>query len=88
MQLVAEDDVFDQHALDLDAPSGRDFFDDFANRLRYFFAALDDVLKNAGADDVPERGLRALDERLADVGNAKSSFVGRDDVVVDYGSEM
>ena len=35
-----------------------------------------------------EGGLGALDEGLADVGNAKGSLMWRDDVVVDYGGEV
>lgn len=31
LQLVAEDDVFDEHALDLDAPAAGDVFDDLAD---------------------------------------------------------
>lgn len=31
LQLVAEDDVFDEHALDLDAPASGDVFDDLAD---------------------------------------------------------
>lgn len=88
LELVAEDDVFDEHALDLDAPAGGNVFDDFADRLRDFFAALDDVLEDASADDVAEGGLRALDERLADVADAESGFMGRGDVVVDDGGQV
>jgi hypothetical protein len=56
--------------------------------LRDFFAALDYILKNARADDVAEGGLRALDEGLADVGDAEGGFVGGGDVVVDDGCEL
>jgi hypothetical protein len=45
-------------------------------------------LEHAGADDVAEGGLRALDEGLADVGDAKGGFVGGGDVVVDDGGEL
>jgi len=37
---------------------------------------------------VAEGGLRALDEGLADVGDAEGGFVGRGDVVVDDGCEL
>lgn len=40
-------------------------------------------MEDAGADDVAQGGLGALDEGLADVGDAEGSLVGRDDVVVD-----
>jgi len=53
-----------------------------------FFAALDYVLEDAGADDVAEGGLRAFDEGLADVADAEGGFVGGGDVVVDYGGEL
>lgn len=88
MQLVAEDDVFDEHGFHLDAPAGGDVFDDFADRLRDFFAPLDDVLEDARADDVSEGGLCAFDEGLPDVGDAEGGFVGGGDVVVDYGGEV
>lgn len=87
LQVLAEDDVLDEHALDLRAPAGGSLFDDFANRLRDFFTAFDHVLQHAGADDVAESGLRALDEGLADVGDAEGGFVGGSDVVVDDGGE-
>lgn len=88
LQLGAEDYIFDQHRLDLHAPAGGDVFDDFADGLGDLFAALDDVLEDAGADDVPEGGLRALDEGLADVGDAERGLVRGGDVVVDYGGEL
>ena len=88
LEFVAEDDVFDEHGFDLDAPAGRNVFDDLADRLRKLFAALDDVLENASSDDVAEGGLRAFDEGLADVGDAESGFVGGGDVVVDDGGEV
>ena len=53
-----------------------------------FFAALDDVLENAGADDVPEGGLGTLNQGLTDVGDAEGGFVGGGDVVVDDGGYL
>lgn len=88
LQVLAEDDVLDQHALDLRAPASGGLFDDFADRLRDLLAALDHVLQHARADNVAEGGLRALDEGLADVGDAEGGFVGRGDVVVDDGCEL
>lgn len=88
LQVLAEDDVLDQHALDGGAPAGGGLFDDLADRLRDFLAALDYVLEHARADDVAEGGLRALDEGLADVGDAEGGFVGGGDVVVDDGGEL
>lgn len=88
LQLVGENHVLDEHTLDLDAPPGGDVFDDLADGLGDLFAALDDVLEDAGADDVAEGGLGAFDQRLADVGDAEGRFVGGGDVVVDYGGEV
>ena len=87
LQLVGEDDVFDEHAFNLYAPAGCNVFDDFANRLSDLFAALDDVLENTSADDVAECSLGALDEGLADVGDAEGGFVRRGDVVVNDGGQ-
>ena len=88
MEFGGEDYVFDEHAFDLDAPAGGDVFDDFADGLGNFFAAFDDVLEDAGADDVAEGGLGAFDEGLADVGDTEGSFVGGGDMVIDYGCEL
>lgn len=88
MEFGGENDVFDEHGFDLDAPPRGDVFDDFADGLGDFFAAFDDVLEDAGADDVAEGGLGAFDEGLADVGDAEGGFVGGGDVVVDYGGEL
>lgn len=83
LELLAEDDVFDKHALDLDTPAGSNVLDDLSNALGDLLAALNDILEHTGTDDVAEGGLGALDEGLADVGNAEGGLVGGDDVVVD-----
>jgi len=88
LELVAEDDVLDQHALDLDTPARGDVFDDFTNRLGDFLAALDDVLKDAGTNDMAKGGLGALHEGLANVGDTEGGLVGRGNVVVDDGGEV
>ena len=88
LQVGAENDVLDQHALDLNAPSGRDILDDFTNRLCDLFTTLNNILKDAGANNVAKRGLCALHESLADIANAESGFVGRGDVVVDDGGKV
>lgn len=88
LEFVAEDDVLDEHALHLDTPAGGDVFDDFPDGLGEFLAALDDVLEDAGADHVAEGGLGALDEGLADVGDAEGGLVGGYDVVVDDRGEV
>lgn len=87
LQLLAEDDVLDEHGLDLDAPSGSNLFDNVADVLGDLFAALNHVLQDARADDVAEGGLGTLDERLADVGDAEGGAVRRRDAVVDDGRE-
>ena len=83
LELLAEDDVLDEHALNLDTPPGGHVLNDLANGLGNLLAALNDVLEDARANDVAQRGLGALDEGLADVGDAKGGLVGRDNVVVD-----
>lgn len=45
-------------------------------------------MQHARADDVAESGLRALDEGLADVGDAEGGFVGGGNVIVDDGCEL
>lgn len=88
LQFVAEDDVLDEHGLDLDTPAGGHVFNDLADGLRKLFAALDNVLEDASTDDVAEGGLSSLDQSLADVGDAKGGLVGRCNVVVDDGCEV
>ena len=83
LELGAENDILYKHALYLDAPAGGNIFDDLTNRLGKLLATLDDVLKNSGANDVAESCLSTFDQGLADVGDAKGSLVGGDDVVVD-----
>ena len=72
----------------MDAPARGDVFDDFADGLRDLFTALDDILENTGTDDMAKRSLRALNERLADVGDPECGFVRGRDVVVDDGGEV
>lgn len=88
LEVIGEDDVLDEHAFDLDAPSCGDFFDYFSDGLGDLLAALDDVLEDAGADDVAEGRLCALYEGLSDVADAECGFVGGRDVVVDDGGEV
>lgn len=83
MQVLAEDNILDEHALDLNTPAGGNLLDDLANGLSNLLAALDDILQNAGTHDVPKRGLSALDEGLTDVCDTKGSLVRADDVIVD-----
>ena len=88
LEIVAEDDVFDEHGLDLDTPAHCDVLDDLTDGLGNLFPALDDVLKDAGTNDVTEGGLGTLDQSLANVGDSESSLVRRGNVVVDDRCEV
>lgn len=88
MELLAENDVLDKHALNLDSPAGSDILDDLANALGQLLAPLDDVLQDTGADDVAQGGLGALDEGLSNICDAEGGLVGGDDVVVDDAREV
>ena len=88
MEVVAEDDVLDQHTLDLDTPSGCDIFDDFTDRLCNLLTALDNVLKHASTNDVSQSSLGTLDKRLSDVADTEGGLMRRNDVIVDDGSEI
>ena len=83
LQLLAEDNVLDKHALYLDAPAGGDVLDNLANALGDLLTALDNVLQNTGTDDVAQGGLSTLNQGLADVGDSEGGLVRTDDVVVD-----
>lgn len=88
LQLVGENDVFDEHGLDLDTPAGSDIFDDLADALSNLLTALNNVLEDAGSDYVSECGLGTLNECLADVANTKGSLVWAGNVVVDNTGEL
>jgi hypothetical protein len=88
LEIVAEDDVFDEHGLNLHTPAHGDVFDDFTNGLSDLLTALDDILENACTDDVTESGLGTLNESLTDVGDAKSGLVRRGDMVVNDGRKV
>lgn len=88
LELLAEDDVLDEHALDPHAPAERHVLDDLPDALRELLAALDDVLQDARAHDVAEGRLRALDEGLLHVRDAEGHLVRARDVVVDDGREV
>jgi len=83
LQFLAEDDVLDQHALNLDAPATCNVFDNVADVLCNLLATLNNVLQDARTDDMTESGLGTLDERLSDVADAKGCLVWGGDVVVD-----
>lgn len=52
LELLAEDDVLDEHGLDLHAPAAGDVLDDLPDARRDLLATLDDVLQDARAYDV------------------------------------
>jgi len=81
LQLVGEDNVLDQHGLDLDAPARGHILDDFADADGDLLSALYNILEDARTNNMAERGLRALDERLAYVADAKGGLVWADKVV-------
>ena len=87
LELLAEDDILDKHALHRRTPSRRSLLDDLTNRLRDLLATLDHVLQHARADDVAQRGLCPLDERLSQVGDAECGLVRARDMIVDDGRE-
>lgn len=83
LQIIAEDDILDEHGLNLDTPARGDLLDYLCGRLGDLLAALDHVLQHAGTNDVAQGGLGALDEGLLDVGDAKGGLVRGGDLVVD-----
>ena len=88
LELVGEDYVFYEHGLDLDAPAGGNVFDDFTNRLSNLLATLDNVLEDAGTDDVAESGLGTLNQCLTNIADPEGGLVWAGDVVVDNGREL
>lgn len=88
LELLGENDVLDEHALNLDTPSSGDILDNLSDGLGNLLAALNNVLEDAGTDDVAESGLGSLHKRLANVGNTKGGLVRADNVVVDDGGQL
>lgn len=76
LQILGEDYVLDEHRLDFDAPAHGGLLDDLADGLRNLLAAFDDVLQHARTNHMAECSLRALNERLSDVGDAEGGLVG------------
>jgi hypothetical protein len=87
LQFLAENDILDEHALNLDTPSGSDILNDFSNRLSNLLTALNNILEDSSTDNMTESGLSTLHKSLLDVVDTKSSLVRRDDVVVDDGGQ-
>ena len=88
LELIGEDDVLDQHALDLNTPTGCDVLDYLADGLCQLLATLDDVLEHTSTHDVTQRRLRALHQGLANIGDAEGCLVRGGDMVVDNGCEV
>jgi hypothetical protein len=88
LELPREDDVLDEHALDVHAPALGHVPNDLGDALSNLLAALDNVLQHARADHVSQRGLGAFDQGLAHVRDAEGGLVWGDDVVVDDGREV
>jgi len=83
LELVAEDDILDQHALDLNTPAGCDIFDNLSDRLRNLLTALNNILEDTGTNNVTECGLCTLNKSLADIGDSEGCLVWGCNVVVD-----
>lgn len=88
LELTGENDILDQHALDLHTPTSGDILNDLCNTLGKLLTTLNDVLQDTGADDMAKSSLGALNKCLADVDNTEGGLVGGDDVVVDDGGKM
>lgn len=88
LQVITEDDVLDEHRLDLDTPAGGNLFDDLRSRLRNLLATLNHVLQNARSNHMAQGGLGTLNERLFDVCDTESGLVWRRDLVVDDRGEI
>lgn len=88
LELASENDILDQHALDLHTPAGCDIFDDLCDALGDLLTALNDILQDTGTNDMAKSGLGAFNKRLADVDDTEGGLVGGDDVVVDDGGKM
>lgn len=88
LQVVAKDDVLDEHRLNLDTPARGNLFDDLGSRLRNLLTALNHILQNTRSDHMAQGGLGTLDEGLLDVCDTEGGLVGRSDLVVDDGREV
>ena len=83
LELLGEDDILDKHALDIHTPARSRLLNNSADIGSNLLTALNDILQVPRADNMAQGGLRALDQRLADVGDAKGGLVRRGDAVVD-----
>jgi hypothetical protein len=74
LELLAEDNILDKHALNLDTPACGDILDNLADALCDLLPTLDHVLQYTGTDDVTQCGLRTLHERLPDIGDSEGGL--------------
>lgn len=88
MELAGENDILDQHALDLHTPTIGDIFNYLCNALGNLLATLNDVLQDTGTNDMAKSGLGAFNKCLADVDDAEGGLVGGDNVVIDDGGKV
>lgn len=87
LQLIAENDILDQHRLNQNTPGSSDIFDNLRSRLSNLLAPFDDILQHASTNHMAQCCLGTLDEGLFDVGDAKGGLVRRGDLVVDDGGQ-
>lgn len=83
LELATENNILDQHALDLNTPTSGDILDDLCDAQGNLLTALNDILQDTGTDDMTKSGLCAFNKCLTDVDDAEGGLVGGDDVVVD-----
>ncbi len=83
LEVIAEDDVLDEHGLDLNTPARSDLFDNLSDGLSNLLTTLNHVLEDTSTHNVTEGGLGTFDQGLTDVGDTEGSLVRRCDVVVD-----
>lgn len=87
LEFLAENNVLDEHAFDLDTPAGCYILNDFTNGLGHLLAAFNNVLEDTSTNYVAKSGLGTLDKSLTNVCDTESGNVRGDDVVVDDGGE-
>ena len=83
LQIVAENNILDEHGLDLHTPPSCYVFDDLRGGLGDLLTAFNHILQDSRSDDMAQSGLGALDKRLSYIADTEGGFVGRDDLVID-----
>ncbi|KAI6756254.1 hypothetical protein HG530_011990 [Fusarium avenaceum] len=74
LQLLTEDNILDEHTLNLNTPASGNILNDFSDGLGDLLATLDDVLENTSTDYMTESGLSTLHESLLNVIDTESSL--------------